>query len=186
MASIAASQADQPASSRRLLDEARALADGLEDPGATLMTYQARALNGFLDGDLEAVSSAATSGARLSRDIGDLYSLDMMLMNHGFAALLCRDLPTAEQRFSEALRIARQLDDRLAQCYLLGALGCCAPGRASRGWRRSCSVRWRTCASKWVPPSTPEWLQHSRMPPRPRPRRSAKPDSRWSSRPASS
>jgi predicted ATPase/DNA-binding CsgD family transcriptional regulator len=128
MASIAANLAGDNTSSRQLLDEARALADGLDDPGATLMTYQARALNGFLDGELDVVSSVAEQGARLSRAVGDLYSLDMMLMNHGFAALLSRNLPEAEQRLAEALRIARQLDDRLAQCYLLGALGGCAAG----------------------------------------------------------
>jgi predicted ATPase/DNA-binding CsgD family transcriptional regulator len=128
MASIAANMAGDRASSRRLLDEARVVADGLDDPGATLMTYQARALNGFLDGDLDAVRSVAAQGARLSREVGDLYSLDMMLMNQGFAALMSRDLPESEQRLAEGLRIARQLDDRLAQCYLLGALGCCAAG----------------------------------------------------------
>jgi DNA-binding CsgD family transcriptional regulator len=128
MASIAANMAGDRASSRRLLDEARGVADGLDDPGATLMTYQAGALNGFLDGDLDAVRSVASQGARLSREVGDLYSLDMMLMNQGFAALISRDLPESERLFAEGLRIARRLDDRLAQCYLLGALGCCAAG----------------------------------------------------------
>jgi predicted ATPase/DNA-binding CsgD family transcriptional regulator len=128
MASIAANMAGDRASSRRLLDEARGVADGLDDPGATLMIHQARALNGFLDGDLDAVRSVASQGARLSREVGDLYSLDMMLMNQGFAALMSRDLPESELLFAEGLRIARQLDDRLAQCYLLGALGCCAAG----------------------------------------------------------
>jgi predicted ATPase/DNA-binding CsgD family transcriptional regulator len=128
MASIAANLAGDRESSRRLLDEARVVAGGLDDPGTTLMTYQARALNGFLAGDLDAVRSVAAQGARLSREVGDLYSLDMMLMNQGFAALMSRDLPESERRFAEGLRIARQLDDRLAQCYLLGALGCCAAG----------------------------------------------------------
>lgn len=130
MASIAANLAGDHASSRRLLDEARAVAEALDDPGATLMTYQALALNGFLDGDLDAVSSVAARGARLSREVGDLYSLDMMLMNQGLAALMSGDLPESERRLAEGLRIARQLDDRLAQCYLLGALGCCAAGSA--------------------------------------------------------
>jgi predicted ATPase/DNA-binding CsgD family transcriptional regulator len=126
MASIAANMAGDRALSRRLLDDARGVADGLDDPGTTLMTYQARALNGFLDGDLAAVRSVAERGARLSREVGDLYSLDMMLMNQGFAALMSGDLPESEQLLAEGLRIARQLDDRLAQCYLFGALGCCA------------------------------------------------------------
>jgi DNA-binding CsgD family transcriptional regulator len=128
MASIAANLAGDRGSSRRLLDEARVVAGGVNDPGATLMTYQAGALNGFLDGDLDAVGSVAARGAKLSREVGDLYSLEMMLMNQGFAALMSGDLPGAEQRFTEGLRIARRLDDRLAQCYLLGALGCGAAG----------------------------------------------------------
>jgi DNA-binding CsgD family transcriptional regulator len=128
MASIAANMADDGASSRRLLDEALVVADGVNDLGATLMTYQARALNGLFDRDLDAVRSAAAQGARLSREAGDLYSLDMMLMNQGLAALLSENLREAEQWFAEGLRIARRLDDRLAQCYLLGALGCCMAG----------------------------------------------------------
>jgi predicted ATPase/DNA-binding CsgD family transcriptional regulator len=128
MASIAATMAGDRASAQRLLDEARVVADDVDDLGVTLMLYQAQALNGLLDRDLDAVRSAAVRGARLCRETGDLYSLDMMLMNQGLAALLSGNLRESEQRFAEALRIARQLDDRLAQCYLLGALGCCAAG----------------------------------------------------------
>jgi DNA-binding CsgD family transcriptional regulator len=92
------------------------------------MTHQARALNGILDGDLGAVRSAAAAGAQLSREAGDLYSLGMMLLNQGFAALMSGDLRHAGQWFTEGLRIAHQLDDRVAQCHLLGGLGCCAAG----------------------------------------------------------
>ncbi len=92
------------------------------------MLHQARALNGLLDGDLDGVRSAASAGARLSREAGDLYSLGMMLMNQGYAALMAGDLHESQVRFLEGLRIARQIDDRVAQCYLLGALGCCAAG----------------------------------------------------------
>lgn len=126
MASIAANMAGDLASSTRLLDEAGAVANGLDDLGADLMLCQARSLNGFLDRDLDSVRSAAAQGASLARDAGDLYSLDMMLMNQGFAALMSGNPRQSEQWFAEGLRIARQLDDRLAQCYLLGALGCCA------------------------------------------------------------
>jgi len=128
MASIAAGMAGDHASSQRLLDEGRAVADGLDDLGATLMTLQAQALNGFVDGDLAAVTSAAADGVRLSREAGDLYSLGMMLMNQGFAAVTSGDLVEAEQRFTEGLRIARRIDDRVAQCHLMGGLACCAAG----------------------------------------------------------
>ena len=127
MASIAANMAGDRASSRRLLGEARGLVDDTGNSlGATLLMYQAQALNGLVDGDLGAVRSAASRGAQLSREAGDLYTLDMMLLNQGFAALISGDHREAGQRFVEGLRIARQLDDRVAQCHLLGALGCCA------------------------------------------------------------
>ena len=128
MASIAANVAGDRASSGRLLDEARVVADGLDDLGTTLMLHQALALNGLLDGDLGAVRSAASQGALLSREAGDLYSLGMMLLNQGFAALISGDLRASGQGLAEGLRIARQLDDRVAQCHLLGGLGCSAAG----------------------------------------------------------
>ena len=128
MASIAANMAGDRASSGRLLDEARVVADGLDDLGTTLMLHQALALNGLLDGDLGAVRSAASQGALLSREAGDLYSLGMMLLNQGFAALISGDLRESGQVLAEGLRIARQLDDRVAQCHLLGGLGCSAAG----------------------------------------------------------
>jgi predicted ATPase/DNA-binding NarL/FixJ family response regulator len=133
MASIAARMAGDQAESKRLLDEARDVAAGLDDLGATLMLHQARALNGLVDGELDGVAEAAAEGVRLSREAGDLYSLDMMLMNQGYAALRSGRVEDSEKLFVEALRIARQLDDRVAQCYLLGALGCHAA--ASRDQR---------------------------------------------------
>jgi hypothetical protein len=129
MASIAASMARNHESSRQLLDEARLIADSLGDLGATLMVHQARALNGLLEGDLAVVGPAAAEGARLSREAGDVYSLEMMLMNQAIAAAMSGDLHECELRSTEGLRIADQLDDRIAQCYLLGALACCAVGR---------------------------------------------------------
>jgi DNA-binding NarL/FixJ family response regulator len=53
-------------------------------------------------------------------------------MNQGFAALRAGDVGEAEQRFTEALPIAHQLDDRVAQCYLLGGLGACAAAARDR------------------------------------------------------
>ena len=129
MASIAARMAGDRESSNRLLEEARLTADGLDDLGATLLLHQAQALNGLLDGDLAVVGPAAAEGARISREVGDVYSLEMMLMNQAIAAVMSGDLRECELRSTEGLRIADQLDDRIAQCYLLGALACCAAGR---------------------------------------------------------
>ena len=126
MAAIAANMAGDRPSAERLLDEAVALSTDRDDVGATLMVHQARTLNALGDGDLETACSAAADGARLSRRAGDLYSLTMMLLNQGFAALRSGDADEAERRFVEALPIARRIDDRVAQCYLLGGLGACA------------------------------------------------------------
>src|SRR4030088_3371715 len=134
MASLAASMAGDGASARRLLDQAEAETTGLEnDVSAMLMLLQARALGGLFEGDLDGVRSAALEGARLSREIGDLYSLEMMLINLGMVALTERDPAAAKPLFTEALQIARQIDDRVAQYWTLDALGCHA---ASSGQAR--------------------------------------------------
>jgi hypothetical protein len=65
-----------------------------------------------------------SSNARLSRDTGDLYTLEIWLMNLGFAALTADKLDEPKPLLAEALRIAFQIDDRVAQFYLVGALGC--------------------------------------------------------------
>jgi predicted ATPase/DNA-binding CsgD family transcriptional regulator len=123
MASMAENLAGDRALAERLLNESQVITAGLDDLPVRLMFLQARAFNGLFEGDLDAVRSASSEGARLSRDTGDLYSLDMMLMNLGFAALLEGDLVEAKPLYTEALRIAHQIDHRVAQSYLLGALG---------------------------------------------------------------
>lgn len=126
MASIAATMASDLDTAGRYLTQAQKVTAGIEDVGATLMVYQASALNGFLRNDPAAVLASAVPGASVSRQIGDEYSLEMMLMNVGFATLALGRATEAEQYFREGLGIARSLDDRVAQCYLLGGLGCCA------------------------------------------------------------
>jgi hypothetical protein len=133
MASVAENIAGDRASARRLLEEAGVVTAGLDDLPSTLALLQARALDGLFDGDLDAVRSASSEGARLSREAGDLYSLGMMLLNQGLTALIAGDLDESKPLFAEALRIADQIDDRVGQFYLLDALGCHA---ASSGQAR--------------------------------------------------
>lgn len=134
MASIAAMMGGDHASSRQLLDQAEVATTRLEnDVSAMLMLLQARSLDGLFEGDLDTVRSASAQGARLSRTVGDLYSLEMMLINQGMVALMERDPASAQPLFGEALQIARQLDDRVAQYWTLDALGCHA---ASSGQAR--------------------------------------------------
>jgi predicted ATPase/DNA-binding CsgD family transcriptional regulator len=133
MASIAEDMAGDRASARRLLDEAEAVTTGLDDLAATLGVLQARALHGLFEGDLAAARSASSEGVRISREAGDLYRLGMMLLNLGLTALIACDLDESKPLFAEALRVADQIDDRVAQFYLLDALGCHA---ASSGQAR--------------------------------------------------
>jgi predicted ATPase/DNA-binding CsgD family transcriptional regulator len=124
MASVAENMAGDRASARRLLDEAGVVVAKVRDHATTLSLLQAQALDGLFNGELAAVRSAATEGVRLSREAGDLYALEMMLNNQGFAALAEGDLDQAKPPFVEALRIAHRIDDRVAQYALLDALGC--------------------------------------------------------------
>jgi predicted ATPase/DNA-binding CsgD family transcriptional regulator len=124
MASIGESLAGDHASARRLLDEADVTTTGLAYPPGRLAVLQARALNGFFEADLEAVRSGAAEGVRLARETGDLYGLEMMLLNLGSAALISGDLEESKPLLAEALQIAHRIEDRVAQFYLLGAFGC--------------------------------------------------------------
>jgi DNA-binding CsgD family transcriptional regulator len=99
-------------------------AKGLGYPPGTLAVLRARVLNGFFEADLDAVRSAASEGARLARETKDLYALEIMLLNVGSAALIAGELDESKPLLAEALRIAHQIDDRVAQFYLLDAFGC--------------------------------------------------------------
>ena len=110
-------------SARRSMEEAERAAVGGDYP-ATISIMQGRALNGFLDGDVDAVRSAGAMGVRLAREVNDLYGLGMMLLNLGSSHLIAGDLDRARPVLAEALQTAHQIDDRVGQFYLLDALGC--------------------------------------------------------------
>jgi len=128
MASIAANLANDRESALGLLDEAVLVTSPLDDFPARISVLQAQALNGFFGGDIEAVKAAASEGVRLSRAAGDLYSLEMMLLNRGGVALFVGDLEHAKADYLDALKIAQRIDDRVAQYALLDSLGCVAAG----------------------------------------------------------
>jgi predicted ATPase/DNA-binding CsgD family transcriptional regulator len=128
MASIAANLAGDAGSALRLLDEAAMVTSSLDDVAARISVLQARALNGFFQGDIDGLKAAAAEGIRLGRHAGDLYSLEMMLLNAGGAALITGELEQAKDFYLEALRIARRIDDRVAEYALLDGLGCVAAG----------------------------------------------------------
>jgi predicted ATPase/DNA-binding CsgD family transcriptional regulator len=122
MASIAQVLAGDLASARRFLDEAESVASQVEDVATRVAILQARCLNAIFEADVDAVTTAATEGERLSREAGDHYARHMMLLNLGGAALFAGDLARSKPLYEEALRIAYQVDDRIGQFYLLAAL----------------------------------------------------------------
>ena len=132
MASVTHSMTGNHAAARRLVEEAHVIASALDYPPGRLAVVQARVLNGFFADDLDSVASWATQGVSLAREAGDLYGLEMMLLNLGSAALVAGNLEESQPLLTEALQIADRIDDRVAQFYLLAAFGCHAAlsGRA--------------------------------------------------------
>jgi DNA-binding CsgD family transcriptional regulator len=135
LASIAENMAGDHSSAERLVDEAQGVTGGLEDFTVRITLLQGQALNALFDGDLGLAGSVSAEGAQLSREAGDLYSLEMMLLNQGTVALIVGDLDVSKPLLADALGIAQQIDDRIAQYYLLGALGyhaaCCGQPRVA-------------------------------------------------------
>ena len=151
MASVAAGMTGDAASSQLLLEEALAVAAGHGDGMSALATTQAQAMRCFFAGDLAGFRAASLAGVRLSRELNDLYTLEIWLMNLGLAALIRKD-ENPEPLLVESLTIAQRIDDRVAQFYLVGALGCQAarsgqPGRAARLLGASDSLRALTGAA---------------------------------------
>jgi predicted ATPase/DNA-binding CsgD family transcriptional regulator len=123
LASTAERLAGDRAAARRLLDEAGTVTSGLDHYPASIGLIHARAVHALVEGDIAAAEAASSEGARLSREVGDLYYLERMLMNLGLVAVAAGDLAVSRSRFVEGLRIARQADDRLGQSVLLRQLG---------------------------------------------------------------
>ena len=110
------------AAARRLLTKPRPWRRGVDSYPASIGLIQARAIHAFFEGDLDTAKATSADGARLSREAGDLYYLQTMLMFLGQAAMLAGDVAASKPRFVEALRIARQIDDRITQYVLLSLL----------------------------------------------------------------
>ena len=142
MASVAANLAGDRASGHLFLEQAESVEEDLDDVPAALAVLQARALDGFSAGDLEQFQSSSVAVERISRQAGDLYALEVSLMNLGFASLGAGDPAAAGPHLADALRIAAQIDDRVAQFHLVGGLGC---GAAAVGEPRLAAQLFGAC-----------------------------------------
>jgi predicted ATPase/DNA-binding CsgD family transcriptional regulator len=123
MAVIADHLAGDDASAKLHLDEAEAVGAGLKTYPAMIEVLQAQAVHAMFDSDFESVRAKSAEGVRLARDAGDLYLLEAMLRSLATAAMMSGDTAAANSSFSDALRVARRVDNRLAQSYGLAAAG---------------------------------------------------------------
>jgi len=106
-------------------------------------------------------------GLRLSREAGDLYLVESMLRNLGMVGMMTGDLDSAMSRGVEALRVARQIDHRLAQYYGLAGLGWRA---ANSGQARlaaqllgAAEVAGTRAGAESMRPSRPYWAQATEL-----------------------
>jgi predicted ATPase/DNA-binding CsgD family transcriptional regulator len=108
---------------RRYLDDAEALAPGLDDFPATIELLLAQSIRAIYDGDIDAVTSLSLEGVTLSREAGDLFQLENMFRNLAVAGMMSGNFDTSNAWFVEALQVARRVDNRLGQYYGLSAAG---------------------------------------------------------------
>jgi predicted ATPase/DNA-binding CsgD family transcriptional regulator len=123
MSATIATVAGDPEAARRYLDEAEAIAPELADFPATIELLLSQSIHAIFVGDLESVRALSLKGVALSREAGDLYQLESMFRNLGVAGMISGDLQSANSWFSEALRIARLVDNRLGQYWGLATAG---------------------------------------------------------------
>ena len=164
MASTAETFAGDPVAASRRLEEASAEMARFHDRPARLGLLQARAINGLFSGDLDAATGAAEEGLRIARESSDLYSQQVMLINLGFTAQLTGRIDQSETLFGEAGAIARRIDDRPAQVYILGAqaFNAAVSGHARRAAQLLGSVdAMRSLAGASVNPSLDVALAHA-------------------------
>jgi predicted ATPase/DNA-binding CsgD family transcriptional regulator len=115
--------AGQSEAASRYLAEAEAMSPGLDDFPATIELVLARAVHALIKEDMEAARAASAEGLRLSREAGDEYQVEAMLRNLGMIGIMTGDTNAARAEFVEALRVARHIDNRLAQYWGLAPLG---------------------------------------------------------------
>ena len=119
------------------LRDAKALADGLDDPGANAMLALTEGFFALLDTDLETVARVYSEWAPRARDRGDIQTLSYLVSSYGFALLQGGQPDKAQPLFEESLSIERRLENRDMIVYQLDALACQAamvgrPQRAAR------------------------------------------------------
>jgi ATP/maltotriose-dependent transcriptional regulator MalT len=106
----------------RFLDEAVIVSAATDAYDAEIAVLQGASVHAYMRGDIETAQAKSSAGAELSRAQGDLYYLEQMHMNLGLQQLAAGDRARSRSSFIEGLRLARQIDNRLYQYYLVRLL----------------------------------------------------------------
>jgi predicted ATPase/DNA-binding CsgD family transcriptional regulator len=122
IAANAENQIGNPTRASSLLDEAATINAGQTDYAAAMELIQGRCVHAFFAGDMTAAAAVSAEGLRVSSEAGDLFYLGSMPRNLGAIALTNGALDEGMARAGEALQVARQIDDRIAEFYILAAL----------------------------------------------------------------
>ncbi|MGA7987385.1 MAG: LuxR C-terminal-related transcriptional regulator [Candidatus Dormiibacterota bacterium] len=123
MSATIATVAGDADAARRSLDEAEAMAQGLDDFAPRIELLLSQSIYAIFTEDLEAAEALSLEGVTLSREAGDLYQLENMFRNLGVAAMMSGDIHASNAWFSEALQVARRVDNRLGQYWGIAAAG---------------------------------------------------------------
>jgi predicted ATPase/DNA-binding CsgD family transcriptional regulator len=124
-------------SARSQFRDAKAIAVGLDDPGADAAVALTEGFIALLDTDLEASGRVYSEWTPRLRDRGDLQSLSYLVGLYGLTLLQSGQADKARPLLEEALRIEWRLENRANIVYLLDDLACHAavvgrPQRAAR------------------------------------------------------
>jgi predicted ATPase/DNA-binding CsgD family transcriptional regulator len=123
LSATAADASGDPAGAERFIEEAQALTEQLDAYPAKIELLQARAVHALFVGAASDTGKLSAEGVRRSRAAGDIYRLESFLRNLADVAMLAGDLDVAKADTVAALRLARDLDHRVAQYYNLSVLG---------------------------------------------------------------
>jgi DNA-binding CsgD family transcriptional regulator len=119
IASVAQNMGGEHAHGAQLANDANSLAETGDDAVASGAAAYAQGINALFDGDFELARAMYSKSADAWRGTGYLFGVQFSLIQIAVACFLGGERAASRPLLLEALSIARRLDDRVAQFYLL-------------------------------------------------------------------